>query len=218
MGNLVNQPTEHTSAPGPEASACGRTNAHYHSCEIVGQMRNYATCIARLEDRLAGDPACLSAIAKSGCPASAMRAKELAQGVALYFEERTRVASFVTDAEPHLAHFSRRSRRSTSEGKPAESAPAPMPTPAPDRGLLAAAKAGSALTFASAINAITEGQPKTPTPTKAPTKAQPEPKPVQAKPVVKLDIRPGESPLEAARRRSQTQAAAASRNAEGAPK
>lgn len=79
----------------PEVSGDGKRNAYHHQCAIIGNQQAYASCVDKLARRKHGAlpvifSDCSAAIGKKVCPAIAMRKEELAAGKAIYFIERQR--------------------------------------------------------------------------------------------------------------------------------
>lgn len=77
------------------ASADARRNAYYYPCDIVGQRRSFAVCIAKVEKRVCNDEVCSGAIKRKQCPAIAMREEEVLKGKAIYFTQRNIVEAFI---------------------------------------------------------------------------------------------------------------------------
>jgi hypothetical protein len=93
-----------------EASQDGRRNAYTHHCQRIKQNRHYAVCLHLIEKRKAGRldiiySDCSAAIGRKDCPAIGMRAEEVRQGRAIYFQERIRAmgAAFTMAAQALLA-------------------------------------------------------------------------------------------------------------------
>ncbi|MGV2866440.1 hypothetical protein [Achromobacter sp. AGC39] len=74
----------------PAASACGKKNAFHHRCAKVGHSRAYAACLWILDRAAARElnsnySTCSAAISDRGCPALSMRQEEELKGQAIYF-------------------------------------------------------------------------------------------------------------------------------------
>jgi hypothetical protein len=84
-------------------SADPRRNAYYTRCHVHGQMRAYASCLARIEGRLTDSEECNAAIAKTDCPAMLLKDQEERAGRALFFVERTVVQTFINKVKDWVA-------------------------------------------------------------------------------------------------------------------
>lgn len=183
----------------PDASACGKTNAYYHRCTVVGQTRPYAACLARCDKRLRNDEQCNDAIRIEMCPAQRMRREELAKGQAIYFTKRGVLETIVGVVREWIMP----GKDDTPRRRPAAPAIAPEPV-----GMLGAINASRG-DFADAVTRAAEReQAKLSTTNHAAPSASalPSKAPLaHSQPMKRLDIRPGESPLEAMRRAMKTQ-------------
>lgn len=172
-------------------SADGKRNGFYHRCSIVGQSRPYAGCLARVDGGVNLDADCTTAIRQCNCPAMGMRQDEVVAGQAIFFQERNITPTTasrlwiesggVERAKGYVKLFS-------SEGAPESSGKV---TQAPGKpGIFSRMLDVGTAAISAAINKAASPVPAEP----APKQSQP------SRPVNKLTLLPGESPIDAIRR------------------
>lgn len=177
----------------PAVSADGKRNAYYLDCKPLEQKRAYAACLHVVSLQRAGElpslySACETAIRQGQCRAIGMREQEELQGKAIYFVERANMGITSGAAESMRKFFGSLKRMVGIE--PA-AAPAKKPKSLVDR--IEAPDFATALTDMVKESVGERG------------KEAVHPLPATPIAVPKLDILPGETPLQAARRRNAEQ-------------
>lgn len=172
------------------ASADGARNAFYLRCQIVGQNRPYAGCIARCNGGTNLDADCTSAIKGMNCPAQGMRKDEELQGRALYFIERVKTPGATSSA---WVEGKKPATGGVVTAKPTAKVGEPV-------GLFSMPLDFShAVAVAVAEHAAQSPVTVTVTPPAKPAPQESQPSQPRAA-VTKLQLLPGESPLDALRR------------------
>lgn len=103
------------------ASADGKRNAYYLTCDVHGQIRPYVACISiheRRKEELIQSlyASCMVAIERRKCPAVDMREKELLEGKAIFFTERV-LSGPATKTAVQLQEFIGAVERQVSEDR-----------------------------------------------------------------------------------------------------
>jgi hypothetical protein len=117
-------------ALGPETSADGRRNAYFVDCRAIGGRSPYAACLDKIErHKREGElqaiyKDCCTALDGKVCPATAMREQEIEQHKAIYFLERPRFKGLGALVDKAKQFF----KPSTVEQLAQEEKPAPVVT------------------------------------------------------------------------------------------
>lgn len=168
----------------PAVCADGKRNAYYLDCKPLEQKKPYAACLHTIKLSQEGAlpsmySACDVEIRAGRCKALGMREQEELQGRAIYFTERTSVGIVSGAAESMRRFFD--GLKNMAKGFTTSPEPTPRPAPTPKK-----------KDFLDRIDAPDYAMAITDMVAEETTSTVPA--------MPKLDIRPGETPLEAARR------------------